>query len=282
MNRGIIIITALFSALALTVLPSSAFGRTEGSEDMIRTMTPPVEVIEKVIPEKDEWYFDSFYEPSVIIQGNRTGRWSELTTTFGYSHKNVQGYFNVQQWDRIGNNDYTANWGAYLNFKDSYARMETGFGWDIDYMHDFQAIAEYGHKLIKTVYWQVGYNYRMYRRSGDSHTMYPGLIYYFGDSYISANYGAGWIESRDAANFGTVRGSFAITSFLKLFAGAAFGERLYDIYGKSARKEPGYILFIGINSKLYKGISWRIGYVYGAEQPKFQKHGMHYALMVKF
>ncbi len=274
---------SIASALFLSAMPSSLFAREEaGTADMIRKIVPPIAVVKEVPEKKDEWYFDSYYEPNLVIQGNRTGRWSELTNTFGYTHKNVQGYFNVQEFDRLGQNDYTANWGSYVTMKDSYAHMELGFGWDVDYIYNFQTIAEYGHKFVKNVYWQMGYNYRAYETSGDTHNVYPGLIYYFGDSYLSANYGASWIESRDPASFGTARGSFAITDFLQLYAGVAFGQRLYDIYAKRASKEPGYILFIGTNIKFYKSINFRIGYIYGAEKPKFQKHGMQYGLMVKF
>ncbi len=274
-----------FVLLLFIALPSSQlFAAEQGeAERLVRRITPPLSIIKEEAGKKDQWYFDSYYEPSLIIQGNRTGRWSELTNTFGYIHQNVNGYFNVSQLDRLGNNDYTANFGSYLTFKDAYAHIETGFGWDIDYIYNFQAIAEYGHKIIKNLFGQIGYNYRMYSISGDVHNVYPGLTYYFGDHYISVNYGASWIESRDFAGFGTVKGSFAITDFLRLYGGVAVGERLYDILGKNpANKESGYILFIGTNINAYKSITCRFGYTYGMELPKFQKHGVNYALSVKF
>ncbi|MDD5427782.1 MAG: hypothetical protein PHI58_00910 [Candidatus Omnitrophica bacterium] len=275
-------IVALAGFLSLALTPQKTFAADQGeTERMLRRITPPIAVIKEEIKPKDQWYVDYYYEPSVIIQGNRTGRWSENTTTFGYTHQNVQGYFYVTELDRIGNNDYNANWGSYITLKDAYVHMETGFGWNVNYTYNFQAIAEYGHKLVNNVFWQIGYNYRAYT-VGDTHNIYPGLIYYFGNSYISANCGTSCIESRDAANFGTVRGSFAITDFLTLYGGVAFGERLYDIYALNAAKEKGYILFIGTSIKLYKGINCRAGYTYGAEEPKFQKHGVHYNVSVKF
>ena len=100
---------------------------------MLRTITPPLSVVQQQPEKKDQWYFDSYYEPNLVIEGNKTGRWDELTNTFGYIHQNVQGYFDVSQYDRLGNNDYTANFGSYINFKDSsYVHMETGFGWDVN------------------------------------------------------------------------------------------------------------------------------------------------------
>ena len=137
-------------------------------------------------------------------------------------------------------------------------------------------------KLIKDLFWQIGYNYRAYHTSGDVHNVYPGLIYYFGDNYISANYQASFIESRDTASLGIVKGNFAITEFLHYYAGIAFGQRPYDILGIQAYKETGYILFTGLNLNLYKGINCRVGYSYGTETPKFIKHGMNCGLTAKF
>jgi len=247
----------------------------------IRAITPPIAVIEEKVAEKDVWYLDTFYESNGVIQGNRTGRWDELDTVFGYIHRNVNGYMSVSQLERFDVKDYTANFGSYLTFKDSYAHIEAGFGWDVDYIYKFQSIAEYGHKLYKTLFWQMGYSYRGYD-TDDTHLVYPGLIYYFGDSYISAIYGASFMEAHDTANFGTIKGDFAITKILRWSAGVAFGERLYDIYGLDAHEERGYILFTGLSLNLYKGIKIRAGYSYGTEEPKFIKRGVNFDVAVKF
>ena len=274
----------LFAAIFfVSVVPATIFAAEQtDTERLIRRITPPLSVLKETVEKKDQWYFDSFYEPSLVVEGNRTGHWDELTNTFGYIHKNVHGYFSVSEFDRLGNNDYTANFGSYLTFKDSYAHIETGFGWDVNYIYNFQTIAEYAHKLIKDVYWQIGYNYRAYHTSGDVHNVYPGLIYYFGDHYISANYGVSWIESRDAAHFGIVKGNFAITDFLRLYGGVAFGERLYDIYGIHAHSETGYIVFTGVTLNVYKGITCRVGCGYGTEKPKFIKRSLDFGATVKF
>ncbi len=112
---------ALSGILILAIFPHQVFATDEGAtERMIRQITPPIAVIKEEVKPKDQWYFDYYYEPSVIIQGSRTGRWSENTTTFGYIHKNVQGYFLVTEMDRLGDNDYNANWGTYITLKDAY------------------------------------------------------------------------------------------------------------------------------------------------------------------
>ena len=269
--------------LLLAASPTNLFAAEQAdTERMLRHVTPPISVIKEEVQKKDQWYFDSYYSPSLVLEGTRTGRWDEQTNTFGYTHQNIQGYFSTTAYDRLGTNDYTADFGSYITLKDSYVHFETGFGWDVDYIYDFQVIAEYGHKLIKDLFWQVGYNYRTYRLSDDTHNFYPGLIYYFGDHYISANYGVGWIEARDTANFGVVKGSFLITDFLRYYCGIAFGERLYDIFGLPAHKETGYIGFMGINLTVYKGISARVGCSYGTETPKFIKRSLDFGLNVKF
>lgn len=267
-------------AILLLFVPRLYAAEQAETERLLRRITPPLAVVKDEIT-KDEWYVDSYYEPSDIQQGNRTGHWNELTNLFGYNHQNIRGYASVSQLDRFDDRDFTANVGSYLSFKDQYVHFETGFGWLVSYMYKFQNIVEYGHKLMKNTFWQVGYNYRAYG-TDDTHIVYPSIIYYFGDSYMSANYGASFMEGHDTASFGVVRGDFAITEFLHLNAGVAFGQRLYDIYGLDAHEESGYILFTGLSLRLYKGINLRAGYSYGTEKPKFIKRSVSFALSIKF
>lgn len=280
--HSIFILTALAAVLNASSSCIYAAEQAE-TERLIRRMAPPIAVVREGIPAgKDEFFVDSYYEPSDILQGSRTGHWSEITNTFGYGHRNIRGYASLSRYDRFDDKDWTVNVGAYISMLNAYFHMETGFGWYTNYMYNFQQIVEYGHKLYKGLYWQMGYTFRGYRETGNSHILYPGLIYYFGDSYLSANYGANWIEARDTASFGTVKGDFAITKFLHFIAGTAFGERLYDIYGLDARQENGFILFTGLNWNIYKGLSARVGYSYSEEAPKFIKRSLNLGLSLKF
>jgi len=282
MNRRptlIIMVVGLTLSAILLGLPDSAAEQVD-TEHLIRRMTPPLAIV-KETPAKDEMYFDAYYEPSDILQGSRTGHWSEMTATYGYKHGKVQGYGSVSQYNRFDNKDYTANIGAYFNLPDSYVHCEMGAGWYTDYMYNLLALGEYGHRLYKDVFWQIGYNFRSYE-SGNTHMAYPGLIYYFGDSYMSANYGATWIEGRGTGSFGNFRGDFAITDFLHLWTGVAIGQWLYDIYGLAPSKEFGYILSAGINLRVYKGINARVGYSYSTEEPKFIKRSLIFGLSAKF
>lgn len=268
--------------LLCAVIPRAYAAQDGETERLLRKITPPIEVIEGKVEKEDQILFDCFYEPSNIIQGSRTGHWNELTNLFGYAHKNINGYISNTQFERFDNKDYTLNIGSYLNFPDSgYTHMEVGFGWMVDYLYKFITIAEYGHRLYKTLYWQAGYSYRGYS-TGDVHMVYPGLIYYFGDSYLSGDFGVNMTEGHDTAYFGTFRGNCAITDFLNLWGAVSFGEKLYDIYGLDAHEEKGYILSIGLTYKLYKGMSVRIGYSYGEEAPKFIKRSVNFGGQVKF
>jgi len=281
-KKGVYFAIPLVLPLTLTLAISiSSYAEQVDTERLIRRITPPLSIV-KEVPAKDEMYFDAYYEPSDVLQGSRTGHWSELTGTYGYSHQNIKGYTAISQYNRFDNKDYAAVAGAYFNMPDSYVHGEFGAGWYTDYIYRWQVIAEYGHKLIKDVYAQIGFNYRAYGETGDTYIAYPGLIYYFGDSYISANYGAIWIESRGVGSFGSFKGDFAITDFLHLWSGASVGQWLYDIYGLAPSKEFGYILSVGLNLRVYKGINARAGYSYSTEDPKFIKRSLSFGLSAKF
>jgi len=275
-------ILLLISCALLFLIPASSYSAEQADQQgLIRRITPPLAVIKDEIEKKDAYYFDVFYEPSDVLQGTQTGHWSELTTLFGYIHQNASAYFSVSQFERFDKKDFTANFGTYINLKDSYVHTEVGFGWMVDYIYRFVSVAEYGHKLYRTLYWQLGYTYKEYPIY-DTHTVYPGLIYYFGDSYMSANWGIGYMESNDTAQFGVIKGNFAITKYLQWNCGVAFGERLYDINSFDARFEKGFILFTGFNLNLYKGINLKLGYSYGEEAPKFIKRSLNFGASVKF
>ena len=278
---SILITIGLVLSAALLPVSNSAAEQNIDTERLLRRMTPPLDIV-KETPTKDEMYLDAYYEPSDIVQGNSTGHWSEITETFGYKHSKIQGYGSFTRYERFSNRDFTANIGAYFNFPDSYVHSEIGVGWYTTYMYNLMVLNEYGHKLYKDVFWQIGYNFRKYNNSNDSHMIYPSLIYYFGDSYMSASYGATIIEGRGSGNFGNFRGGFAITDLLHLWTGVAVGQWLYDIYGYDASKEFGYILSIGLTAKVYKGVSARVGYSYGTEDPKFIKRSLMFGLSAKF
>lgn len=284
-SRAILISSAamIITAITVCVYPERCGAQQQATdtERLVRRLAPPVDIVKEVPVVRDQLYFDTFYEPSDILQGSRTGHWSELTETFGYNHKGIHAYGSLSQYNRFDDKDYAANLGTYINLHNSYIHYEIAYGWYADYMYNWQAIVDYGHKLYKTWFWQMAYTYREYD-IGDTHMLYPGIIYYFGDSLMSANWGVSFIEGRDTAQFGAVRGDFAITEFLRFYTGIAFGERLYDIFGSDAHAENGFILFTGLNFRLYKGIYIRAGYSYSEEAPKFIKRSVSFGATLKF
>lgn len=274
-----------FTILLLSVYTSAHAAEQADVEKLVQKLTPPLAVTAEKEPEKDAWYFDGYFEPSNVLQGTRVGHWNELDYTFGYIHKNITGYMVMTQQERFDNKNNTAGWGAYINMdKNQYAHIECGMGWGGKmFLYQLQSIAEYGHRLYENLFGQISHTYRSYRGdAADTHLVAPGLIYYFGDSYISANYGASYMEHNDTASLGVFKGDFAITKFLRWNCGLAVGGRLYDILGKDAKDEQGYILFTGITINLYKGINCRFGYIYGTEEPKFIKRSIYYAVSAKF
>jgi YaiO family outer membrane protein len=272
-----------FIFIAILWWPALIYAAGEAqTEQLLRAPIPRPEVVpEEKAKEKGEFFWDSYYEGSKVIQGSRPGRWREITNRIGYKYRNIQAYGTISQWNRFSVNNYTANFGAYINFPNSYAHIEGGWGWDITYMYKLQSIIEYGHRLHKNLFWQVGYNYRDYSEN-DTHMVYPGLIYYFGDNYISVDYGLSLTESRGTAQFGTVKGNFALTKRLALSLGAAVGERLYDIFELPSRDQPGYIVFGGLNFNVCPWAIVRVGYSYGTEKPDFIKRSINTSLSLKF
>lgn len=262
-------------------IPIYSYAAQEGNTASIVTqMPPPVSVI-KPPEEKMEIFTDSYYEYSDIVQGSRNGSWKEVTNLAGIAKGGLRGYFSVSQLRRFSDRNYTANFGAYIIMKDSYAHFETGFGWDISYIYRLQDTIEYAHRIYKGLYGQLGYNYRAYP-AGDNHLIYPGFIYYFGNNYISANYGATIIESRGTGNMGSMKLNLAVNDRLSWWFGGAYGEWLYDIFGLPSNDEFGYLLYSGFTFNITKWVSARIGYSYGTEKPKFLKRNLMYGLSFKF
>jgi hypothetical protein len=274
-------IVALFF-LAVVVLPCLIYaGGSSESEQLLKTPVSRPGELKKEEEKRGEFYIDSYFEPSEVVQGSRPGRWREITNRLGYIYRNIQGYVTMSQWRRFDVDNYAANFGSYINFPNSFLHLEAGWGWDITYMYKFQSVVEYGHRIKNGLFWQAGYTYRNYAVN-DSYMVYPGLIYYFGNNYVSLDYGMSLIESRGLAHFGTVKGNFALTKRLSWLAGGAVGRRLYDIFELPARDQFGYIIFTGLNVNVYKGVNARIGCSYGTEKPDFIKRSLFADLSVKF
>jgi hypothetical protein len=264
------------------ILPEALYAAGESpTEQMLKTTIQASREAESPPVSKGEVSVDSYYEPSSVVQGSRPGRWREITNRIAYKYKNIQSYITYSQWNRFSVNNYTAHFGTYLNFPNSYVHLEAGWGWDVTYMYKFQSIVEYGHRIKNGLFWQFGYNFRNYAQN-DTYMFYPGLIYYFGNNYLSMDYGTTLTESRGVAQFGTIKGNFALTERLYLLVGAAVGRRLYDIFELPADQQFGYIIFSGLSYNLSSWATVRAGYSYGTEKPDFIKRSINTSVTLKF
>jgi hypothetical protein len=271
----------LAMTLCFLALFTSAYAAEQGAGEtakLFTTLRPPPKPVTQ-----DKIYMDANYEMSDVMIGANTGHWIEFVNTFGYFHDKFFSYFYTDQYDRLNNKDYTANLGSYVTIDENQnAHFEMGWGWAVDYIYKLQMIMEYSHRLYKSLFWQVGWNYRD-NKTGTTNVIYPGFIYYFGDNYISGNWGTNIIEGRNIGYTGSFKGDFKITDIVHYWMGVAFGERLYDVYGlPKPSAEYGYILFNGLTFTIFKDISAKVGLSYGYENPKFIKRSLYTALAVKF
>ncbi|MFZ4612426.1 MAG: PorP/SprF family type IX secretion system membrane protein, partial [Bacteroidia bacterium] len=85
----------------------------------------------------------------------------------------------------------------------SYVHHEVGFGWDDDFVYRFQNLVTLGVRMFKgkDLFWQVGYVYRDCTIR-DTHIVYPGLVYRFGENMINVTYAASFDRNVDDLNGG--------------------------------------------------------------------------------
>ena len=273
---GLLAMTVFF----LTVLASVCAAEQGAGETakLFTTLRPPPKPVTQ-----DKTYMDATYDMSNVLIGTTRGNWIEFINTYGYFHDKFFSYFYTDQYSRLSNKDYTANLGTYVTIdQNQNFHIEGGVGWCVDYVYKMQLITEYSHRLYKNLFWRLGWNYRD-NKTGTTNIIYPGLICYFGDHYISADWGTNIIEGRGIGYTGSFKGDFVITPFLHLTGGVALGERLYDTFGLAKPSaEYGYILFSGLNFIVFKDISAKVGASYSYENPKFIRRGMTFSLSVKF
>jgi len=279
MTHGAIFPVAVFLTASLALYP--CFAEQVAVERVAREPAIGRAIAGGEAPSENKWYAGTFFDYGDVVQGSRLGKWTEMTSWFGRTYKGIRGYVSFSKLERFEEKDYTGNLGAYVKLKDYYIHEEVGFGSDVDFIYKFQHIAEVSHKLYKNLSWQLGYTFRQYPVN-NTHLIYPGLTYYFGDHYLSADYGISHIESRGTGQFGTAKMSFAINKHLRWTTGASVGQWLYDIYGLSTEKEYGYIGFTTFNVEIRPGVHLNTGFSYGEENPKFIKRSYTVSLSADF
>ena len=273
-------IVAIIVLLSLAAFPEICLADSGAGETakLLTSLRPPPKPVKE-----DKTYIDATYDMSDVLIGTTRGHWIEFINTYGYLHDKFFTYFYTDQYSRLSNKDYTANLGTYVTIDENQnMHIEGGVGWYVDYIYKMQLITEYSHRLYKGLFWRLGWNYRD-NKTGTTNVIYPGLICYFGNHYISADWGTNIIECRGIGYTGSFKGDFEITNFMHLWGGVALGERLYDTFGlPKPSSEYGYILFSGMTFIIYKDISAKVGASYSYENPKFIRRGMNFSLSVKF
>jgi len=270
-----------FFILFLLTAVSAAFATDQKTvaEEQIKKKAAPLEQ-----PAKEKLFLSTDYDYGWVHLGSQTGSWTVFTNTVAYEmNKFFTPYLEQNVLGRFGHIDYSTNVGSYLKFQDSsYIHSEIGFGENITYIYNFQATLEYVHKLIDKCFWLAGSKYLNYRAGSDVYIVYPGLIYYFGDSYITAFYDNSFTEGRGMAKWGSVKGNFALTDRLSAWLGAAYGQRMYDIELLPSSQQYGYIAFCGLNYKITEWLSAKSGFSYSREKPDFIKRSLEAGLTCKF
>jgi len=235
---------------------------------------------------KEKIYAHSLYEYSWIKQGSRKGNWRIFSNRVAYLKDNLQVfYIDSTDYARFGVKDNTLEFGSYLKLKNGYLHGEFGLDSDhINYMYKYKGLIELEQRVVNNWFVNLDTRYLHYASdvSGDVYIFSPALVYYFGNNYLSAGYGVSFTQHRDSAQFGTIKGGFALNDKVKLSLGAALGNRLFDINLLKSNKQYGSIFFGGLDIAVTKNITFRIGGSYSKERPSFIKRSIDFGAKIKF
>src|SRR3989338_1118649 len=227
-------------------------------------------------------YAESEYEYGWVSIGPRKTNWKWLSNTVLYPVRGQLPYIQINYHQRDPVDDYTLDFGSYLNLKNSTLQIENGFGMNIDYIYKYHLTLNYEHPLYKHLRGNQGLRYLHYT-AGDTYLMSPGFIYYFGNHDITASYNIVETEARRVAHSGTVRLRYSLVSDrLHVSCGAGLGQRLYDIYPLNPSKQSGFLLFAGLDMRVFQNLRGNVGYAYGEENPNFIKRSINAGFSFKF
>lgn len=240
----------------------------------------------KIIPRaegKKSAAFSYGHDLSWVKQGAEKGYWKENNarlTMLGI--ESMTPYCEWSRQVRLDRTDSVMGVGSYFKTAKGFFHFQTGFNvGSRKYLYRFKGLFEYERNLFKTV--NANFNARYLRYiDNDVYLVSPGLIYYFGNNYLSAAYGSSLTEGRDAAHFGSLQGSFSLTERWSALVGASVGERLYDILLLPSSKQYGYVTFLNVTFAASPAITFHTGFSYGKEQPSFIKRGVSFGVTIQF
>jgi YaiO family outer membrane protein len=274
------------SVMAAAVLAAYGTARPVSGEQLtVEREISKESPILKEVPSGEKIYAHEYYEEAWVKQGSRKGSWRELSTRVAFLHDNIPlPYVDFTQYTRLGVKDYSIDMGGYVKLDKGFFHAGIGyggFGGDRDYIYRFKFFCELERQIAKGFSVNLNSRYLHYPE-GDVFIFIPGLVYYFGDSYLSAQYGVSATEKRDPAQFVIMRGNLKMARYLSAYFGGAVGERLYDIFPQRSSEQFGYTVFGGLDFMLSRNISLRIGGSYSEEGTDFIKRGVESRLAAKF
>ena len=231
---------------------------------------------------KERIEISSYEEYSWVRQGSGKGHWNVSSNRLAYIEDNIPVFYtDFDIYTRFSEVDYTFNFGSYYKSETGYIHGEIGFGADVDYIYRFRMVGEAEFKLIDTLNINVDGIYMNYE-SGDVLVTSPGLVYYFGNDYIGADFGISIIKNRFPAYFGTLRGYHHLNEHLGIWFNGALGERLFDIFEYDPSKQFGFIVGCGMQFTFSKNFIVRAGWSHSEENPSFIKQSIDLKATIKF
>ena len=227
-------------------------------------------------------YANSFYEYSWVKLNFQDILWREWTTRIAKMEGNLASpYADITAYERGWIKNYSYDLGSYFKSAGGTLDLGAGFGSDITYIYRYKIFMDYERKLVDSLNWGFSGSFFDYV-PGKVGIISPGLIYYFGNNYLSANAGVSFTQRRGAAGFGTIKAGLAVGDKVNWWFGAALGQRLYDAAVLKSSQQSGYILFNGWDIKLSKDLTFRFGGSYSFEHPHFLKRSLESGFALKF
>jgi YaiO family outer membrane protein len=215
----------------------------------------------------------STYEYSPVEIGGRDLNWEEYTVRTMGTWEGHLPYLEYHLFERDRRRDHAAVFGSYFIFDGWNFQPEIGFGMDTDFLYKFRASAAFERSIKGPLQAKFREQYLHYE-ANDVLVTSPGLIYYFRDHYLTADYNVSITEGRGDAHYASVQVHTFFRQRLHAYAGIAAGQRLFDIVPLEASKQKGLILFSGFDYRFFKNVKAGFDYSFGTEDnPEFRKHG---------
>jgi YaiO family outer membrane protein len=241
---------------------------------------------EKIVFEPDisttGFILSADYDYGRVNINERHGLWRQWTNRLTWRNALIGPYIEINDYDRFQLKDRTAEIGSYFVLPNhDYIDADIGLGLKHQYIYNRQFRLEYAHLLKNYLFWESGYQYRVYETTRIN--LYTqGLTKYFGDSYVTARVNLAHTSSRGNAWSGLLKANIALPNATACWGGISYGARLFDIYELAADKQKGYLVSAGISWTLWQRLTLKLGASSGKEDPDFRLRSLLAGLEIKF